>query len=136
MPPPGAGLLFPPPPGSLLPVTPFERCLANCIDEWRFNLSAVLGTLIGDLGLGTMPKTQPELDQPGFGPKCKRSPYTGQPSRWASRTGLRALRRFGESRAGILLGAIGTGAVVAEGFYDWGVIASCTAICALDTVAY
>jgi len=67
-----------------------------------------------------MLKTPSELR--GFGPKDKLNPTTSQLSRWSGRLGTRALREIGRTAAGIAIGAAATGALVFEGFYDWGLI--------------
>jgi hypothetical protein len=87
----------------------------------RFDLSTTLGTLIATEAVGTMPKTPSELR--GFGvPKSELNPYTSQLSRWSSRFDTRVLREIGRTSTGIAIGAAATGAIVFEGFYDWGVI--------------
>ena len=95
---------------------------ANDIRENRFDLLAVLGTLGVDLAIGTMPKVPAELRGLGV-PKAELNPITGQLSRWSGRTGIRALRIFGRSSAGVFLGGLATSAVIFEGFYDLTVIA-------------
>ncbi|MCG2679261.1 MAG: RHS repeat-associated core domain-containing protein, partial [Kiritimatiellae bacterium] len=110
-------------------------CFAKCVEKERFDLEAALGTAAATLGLGTMPKTSAELR--GFGiPKKELEPWTGQPSRWAGRTGLRGLRIFGRSKIGITLGRLSTGALIFEGFYDIGAIGRCSVVCANDSCAY
>ncbi len=94
---------------------------ANDVADNRFDLGATLGTLIADLGVGTMPKVPSELRGLGV-PKNQLNPITSQLSRWSGRFGTRALREFGRSAAGIAVGTVATGAVVFEGFYDWSVI--------------
>lgn len=91
------------------------------IEKNRFDLEATLGGLGATLGLGTMPKTPDEIRGLGT-PKENLNPITGQPSRWANRTGNRALRTFGRTVGGRLLGGASTGLLVFEGFYDLGVI--------------
>lgn len=71
--------------------------------------------------VGTMPKTPSELRGLGV-PKGELNPYTGQLSRWSNRFGTRALRELGRSAAGVVAGTVATGAIIFEGFYDWGVI--------------
>jgi uncharacterized protein RhaS with RHS repeats len=92
----------------------------NQIEQNRFDLSAALGTLVATEAVGTMPKTPGEMR--AFGPKGRINPITGQLSRWSSRFGTRALREFGRTATGVAMGAAATGALVFEGFYDWGVI--------------
>ena len=114
---------------------PFFDCFASCVEKERFNLGAVAGSAAGALGFGTMPKTPSELR--GFGvPKDKLNPYTCQPSRLAGRMGWRGLRDFGRSNLGKGLGALSTGLVVFEGFYDIGAIGRCAAVCANNPCAY
>ena len=93
---------------------------ANQVEQNRFDLNAVLGTLVATEAVGTMPKTPGEMR--AFGPKEKINPITGQLSRWSGRMGTRALREIGRTAAGIAAGAAATGALIFEGFYDWGVI--------------
>ncbi|WP_211441782.1 RHS repeat protein [Collimonas humicola] len=95
---------------------------ANDVAENRFDLGTTLGTLTGDLAVGTMPKVPGELRGLGV-PKNELNPITSQLSRWSGRLGIRALRELGRSAAGMAVGAVATGAVVFEGFYDWSVIA-------------
>jgi hypothetical protein len=91
-----------------------------------------LGTLAATEALGTMPKTPDELRAFGL-PKSEINPYTCQASRWNGRVNnafrflgvaskTRLLRDFGRSTLGMTLGAVSTGALIYEGFYDWGVI--------------
>jgi RHS repeat-associated protein len=94
---------------------------ANQIDQNRANNALTLGSLVTDLGVGTMPKTPDELRGLGV-PKAELNPYTSQLSRWSGRFGTRALRVAGRTTVGIAAGAVATGAVIIEGFYDWGVI--------------
>lgn len=54
--------------------------------------------------------------------KAELNSYTSQLSRGSGRFGTRALRVAGRTTAGVVTGAIATGAVIFEGFYDWGVI--------------
>ncbi|MDO1527227.1 RHS repeat-associated core domain-containing protein [Fulvimonas sp. R45] len=90
---------------------------ADDIRKNRFNLDTVLGTLLSDLGVGTMPKTPRELR--GFGvPKEELNPITNQLSRWSGRLGTRSLRNIGRSVGGRLLGGAATGALLIEGAYD------------------
>ncbi|WP_459873874.1 RHS repeat-associated core domain-containing protein, partial [Endothiovibrio diazotrophicus] len=93
---------------------------ANQVEANRFDMNAVLGTLVATEAFGTMPKTPKELR--AFGPKNKINPLTGQLSRWSGRFGTRALRVLGRTTFGIAVGTLTTGALVFEGFYDWGVI--------------
>jgi RHS repeat-associated protein len=110
-------------------------CLGNCIEKERLDLANVAATAITTLGIGTMPKAPGELR--GFGvPMDQLNPYTSQASRWTGRTGIRALREFGRSLVGRMLGGLATGMLVFEGFYDWGVIARCTIVCGRDACAY
>ena len=93
---------------------------ANQIRDNRFNMEATLGTLAATLGVGTMPKTPSELR--GFGPKSQLNPYTSQLSRWSGRLETRTLRELGRTATGMAVSTAATGALVFEGFYDWGVI--------------
>ena len=55
-------------------------------------------------------------------PKSQLNPYTSQMSRWSSRLGVRELRVLGRTAAGVALGTVATGALIFDGFYNWGVI--------------
>ncbi len=94
---------------------------ADQVSENRANNALTLGSLLAAEGVGTMPKTPGEMRALGL-PKSEINPITNQLSRWSGRFGTRALRELGRTTAGIAAGAIATGAVVFEGFYDWGVI--------------
>ena len=94
---------------------------ANQIEENRFDLTATLGSLVATEAVGTMPKTPGELRGLGV-PKGELNPYTSQLSRWSGRLETRALRELGRTAAGVAVGTVATGALVFEGFYDWGVI--------------
>ena len=105
---------------------PPTRCFsyekfAEYIEKNRLNLWVVLATLGIDISIGTMPKTAAELR--GFGPKSQLNPYTSQLSRLAGFLENRTLRDWGRKPAFIAASAAATGAVVFEGFYDWGIIA-------------
>jgi hypothetical protein len=90
---------------------------SNYIEQNRFNLGAVLGTLGATFAFGTMPKVPSELRGLGVPPE-QLNPYTGQLSRWSQRWGNPALRALGRTGAGIFAGAAATSATVFEGFYD------------------
>ena len=105
---------------------------ASQVEQNRFDLSATFGTLAATEAFGTMPKTPSELRAFGL-PKSEINPYTCQASRWNGRvnnafrflgvaSNTRLLRDFGRSTLGMTLGAVSTGALIYEGFYDWGVI--------------
>jgi RHS repeat-associated protein len=98
------------------------NAFADQIEENRASNMLTLGSLISAGAVGTMPKTPSELRGMGV-PKSQLNPITGQLSRWSSRLGIRALRDFGRTAKGVTMGAVATGAVIFEGFYDWGVIA-------------
>jgi hypothetical protein len=68
-----------------------------------------------------MPKTPGELWGLGV-PKGELNPYTSQLSRWSSRLDARGLRLLGRTAGGVALGAVATGALVFDGFYNLGVI--------------
>jgi hypothetical protein len=107
--------------------TPNNGCFnydvfANYIRDHAFNADAVLASLTADMAVGTMPKTAAESRM--LGPRTSFNPITGQSSRWAQRTGYRGFREFGRTPVGKGIGAAATGAVVVEGYYDWGVIMS------------
>ena len=68
-----------------------------------------------------MPKTPAELRGLGV-PKDQLNPTTNQLSRLSKRFDTRALRNLGRSIAGKAVGGLATGALVLEGYYDWGVI--------------
>ncbi len=100
---------------------------ANQIRENRSSTATDIAVLSSTLGFGTMAKTGPELR--GFGAsKTQLNPYTSQLSRWngrLKRSGLysgRGLRNLGRTAGGIAAGAAATGALIADGFYNWGVI--------------
>jgi RHS repeat-associated protein len=113
----------------------YSMCMANCIEKERFDLVGTACSLVGAFGFGTMPKMPRELRGLGV-PKEDLNPYTGQPSRWARRTGIRGLRDFGRSAAGKAAGAATTAAVVFEGFYDIGTIGRCSVVCGVNTGSY
>ena len=94
---------------------------ADQVRDNRANNALTLGSLIAAEGVGTMPKTPGEMRAFGL-PKSEINPITNQLSRWSGRFGTRALREIGRTTAGIAAGAVATGAVVFEGFYDLGVI--------------
>ena len=94
---------------------------ADQVSANRANNALTLGSLLAAEGVGTMPKTPSEMRALGV-PKSEINPVTSQLSRWSGRFGTRALRVIGRTTAGIAAGLIATGAVVFEGFYDWGVI--------------
>lgn len=87
------------------------------IEENRIDLEATLATLGVTFGAGTMPKTPAELRGLGV-PRSQLNPYTGQPSRWAGRTGVRGFREFGRSTGGRALGAAALASLIFVGFYD------------------
>ena len=90
---------------------------ARFIEDNRFDLEATLATLGITFAAGTMPKTPAELRGLGV-PRDQLNPYTGQPSRWAGRTGMRGLREFGRSVGGRALGVASLAGLIFEGFYD------------------
>jgi RHS repeat-associated protein len=94
---------------------------ANQIEDNRFDLDKTLATLGTTEAIGTMPKTPSELRGLGI-PKSRMNKYTSQLSRWSSRFNTRSLRVFGRKAAVKTLSRFSTGALVAEGFYDWWVI--------------
>jgi RHS repeat-associated protein len=94
---------------------------ASQIEEGRFDLLGILGTLVAAEAVGTMPKTTPELRGLGV-PKAELNPYTSQLSRWSGRVSNRALREVGRKGALVCVGGAATGLLVFEGFYDWGII--------------
>jgi RHS repeat-associated protein len=90
---------------------------ADDIEQNRFDLGAVLGTLGTTLGIGTMSKVPSELR--GFGvPKSELNPYTSQLSRWSSRLNIPGARAVGRTAVGVAAGAAATAATIFEGFYD------------------
>jgi RHS repeat-associated protein len=95
--------------------------LANQVRDNRASHALTLGSLIAMEAVGTMPKRPHELRGLGT-PASQLEPHTGQLSRWSSRFGVRALRTAGRTVVGVWAGAIATGLVVGEGFYDIGVI--------------
>jgi hypothetical protein len=94
---------------------------ARQVEENRSSTAADLAALVSAGAVGTMPKTPGELRGLGV-PKGELNPYTSQMSRWSSRLGVRELRTFGRTAGGVALGAAATGALVFDGFYNWGVI--------------
>lgn len=120
------------------PLTYFDPYGLYCFDfdkfvedirENRSSSAADLAVLASAVSFGTMPKTAAELR--GFGvPKNQLNPTTSQLSRWSGwlnrltngATG-RSLRNFGRSALGVGAGAVATGALIFDGFYNWGVIA-------------
>nr|WP_249115934.1 RHS repeat-associated core domain-containing protein [Azoarcus sp. L1K30] len=102
------------------PCFDFDK-FANQIEENRSGTAADLATLAGAEAAGTMPKTPGELQGLGV-PKSELNPCTSQMSRWSNRLGMRELRTFGRTAKGVALGAVATGALIFDGFYNWGVI--------------
>ena len=101
---------------------------ANYVRDNRFDLNSTLGTLLTDFGVGTMPKTPYEMMHRVPEGTGKINPYTSQLSRWAGRLRragmidyklMRNIRDFGRTRAMLGVSGIATGALIAEGFYDW-----------------
>jgi hypothetical protein len=98
----------------------FEK-FSNQVETNRSSTAADIAALMAAGGVGTMPKTPSELRGLGV-PKSKLNPYTSQLSRWSSRFGMRELRTFGRTTEGVALGTVATGALIFDGFYNWGVI--------------
>lgn len=98
----------------------FEQ-FAEEVRQNRLDNALALGGLAATLSVGTIPKRPSELRGLGV-PKEALNPTTGQLSRWAKRLGVRSLRIAGRTAVGIGVGAVATGTLVFEGFYDWGVI--------------
>ena len=94
---------------------------ADQVEQNRSSTASDLAALAGAEAVGTMPKTPDELRGLGV-PKSELNPYTGQMSRWSSRFGVRGLRELGRTAGGVALGAVATGALIFDGFYNWGVI--------------
>ena len=94
---------------------------ADQVEQNRSSTAADLAALAGAEAVGTMPKTPGELRGLGV-PKSELNPYTSQLSRWSSRLDARGLRLLGRTAGGVALGAVATGALVFDGFYNWGVI--------------
>ncbi|WP_341503748.1 RHS repeat-associated core domain-containing protein [Gallaecimonas sp. GXIMD4217] len=100
---------------------------ADQIRDNRSNTVTDLAALGSTLGLGTMAKTSSELRGLGVS-KSQLNPYTSQLSRWngrLNRGGLysgRGLRTLGRTPTGMMAGTVATGALIADGFYNWGVI--------------
>ena len=100
----------------------------NYVRDNRFDLNSTLSTLLTDFGVGTMPKTPYEMMHRVPEGTGKINPYTSQLSRWAGRLRragmidyklMRNIRDFGRTRAMLGVSGIATGALIAEGFYDW-----------------
>ncbi|MEH6437361.1 RHS repeat-associated core domain-containing protein [Massilia sp. DD77] len=106
--------------GGSSPCFDFDQ-FARQVEENRSSTAANLAVLVSAGAVGTMPKTPGELRGLGV-PKGELNPYTSQMSRWSSRLGIRELRTFGRTAGGVALGATATGALVLDGFYNWGVI--------------
>lgn len=87
------------------------------IEDNRIDLEPTLATLGVTFAAGTMPKTPAELRGLGV-PRSQLNPYTGQPSRWAGRTGVRGFREFGRSVGGRVLGVGALASLIFVGFYD------------------
>lgn len=102
------------------PCFDFDKFVSQ-VEENRSSTAAALAALAGAGAAGTMPKTPGGLRGLGV-PKSELNPYTSQMSRWSSRLGMRELRTFGRTAGGVALGAAATGALVFDGFYNWGVI--------------
>jgi uncharacterized protein RhaS with RHS repeats len=94
---------------------------AKQVEENRSGAAVDLAALVSAGAVGTMPKTPGELRGLGV-PKGELNPYTSQMSRWSSRLGVRELRTLGRTAGGVALGAAATGALISDGFYNWGVI--------------
>jgi RHS repeat-associated protein len=93
----------------------------NQIEQNRSSTAADLAALASAGAVGTMPKTPGELRGLGV-PKSELNPYTSQMSRWSSRLGMRELRVLGRTATGMALGTVATGALIFDGFYNWGVM--------------
>lgn len=106
--------------GSSGPCFDFDK-FASQVEQNRSSTAADLAALAGAEAVGTMPKTPGELRGLGV-PKSELNPYTSQMSRWSSRLGMRELRVLGRTAGGVALGAVATGALIFDGFYNWGVI--------------
>ncbi|HEY9105641.1 MAG TPA: RHS repeat-associated core domain-containing protein [Roseateles sp.] len=102
------------------PCFDFDK-FASQVEQNRSSTAADLAALAGAEAAGTMPKTPGELRGLGV-PKSELNPYTSQMSRWSSRLGVRELRVLGRTAAGVALGTVATGALIFDGFYNWGVI--------------
>jgi len=94
---------------------------ANQVEQNRSGTAVDLAALVSAEAVGTMPKTPGELRGLGV-PKSELNPYTGQMSRWSSRLGVRKLRDLGRTKSGVALGGVATGALILDGFYNWGII--------------
>jgi RHS repeat-associated protein len=105
------------------------------IRENRFDMNATLATLVGTEIMGGMPKSSFELShsvRPAPGSNNIVSPYTNQLSRWNGRFSrlsywlfghrTRFLRDLGRTVVVQGAGRLVTGALIFEGFYNWGVI--------------
>ena len=120
----------------------WSDCFAKCVEKERFDLFATIGGLAGAHGFGTMPKVGRELITLGGQPANPE--MTSQTSRWGGRLGramdnpavTRAIRDFGRSSAGRVLGVAATGLLVFEGFYDIGAIGRCAVVCTSDACSY
>lgn len=106
--------------GSSGPCFDFDK-FAKQVEENRSSTAVDLVALGGAEAVGTMPKTPGELRGLGVS-KSELNPYTGQLSRWSSRLGVRELRTLGRTAGGMALGTVATGALILDGFYNWGVI--------------
>lgn len=102
------------------PCFDFDK-FAKQVEENRSSTAVDLAALGGAEAVGTMPKTPGELRGLGVS-KSELNPYTGQLSRWSSRLGVRELRTLGRTAGGMALGTVATGALILDGFYNWGVI--------------
>jgi uncharacterized protein RhaS with RHS repeats len=94
---------------------------ADQVEQNRSSTAADLAALGSAGAIGTMPKTPGELRGLGV-PTSELNPYTSQLSRWSSRLGMRELRTFGRTAAGVALSTAATAALIGDGFYNWGVI--------------
>lgn len=98
----------------------FDR-FTSLIEQNRADGALTLGSLLTAEAIGTMPKTPNEMRALGV-PRSEINPLTSQLSRWSSRFQTRALRVIGRTPTIVVASTIATASVVAEGFYDWGVI--------------
>jgi len=94
---------------------------ASQIEQNRSTMTIDILVLGSTFLIGTMPKTSAELRGLGI-PKNELNPTTSQLSRWSGRVGMRSLRTFGRTAAGIALSTTSTATLVLDGFYNWGVI--------------
>jgi hypothetical protein len=113
--------------------------VATCVEENRFDLEKTLATAVAAGAGAPIPKTEQELRRGS----ATTNPNIDKNTTRLSRAGLnlrqsaKGTQYFRQTRlpsqalrwTGRAAGAVAIPALIAEGFYDWGVIGYCAATC-------